>query len=152
MKHALPVVLPLTMVYHFNTRAYATTCIVIPWWHYMNVYLVTLWRQRNDRFSFLQSDFMKHALPVVLPWTMVYHFNTRAYATACLVTLWRHCKESGLTSVLEENALLNSVVQFHERNATKWVLHRSMLGMKSQFHNVFSNLIFKYGGRGFQPI
>ncbi len=67
----------------------------------------------------LQSDFLKHALHAVLPWTMVYHFNTRAYATGCLVTLWRHCKDSGLTDVLGEHAVLESVLEFHQRNAKK---------------------------------
>ena len=68
-----------------------------------------------------QAHFMQSALPSVLPWCMVYHLNTRTFATACLVTLWRQCEQSNLNDVIKQHAIVNSVVEFHVPNSSKYV-------------------------------
>ena len=62
---------------------------------------------------------MQSALPSVLPWCLVYHFNTRTFATACLVTLWNQCQHSNLSDVIKQHAIVNSVVEFHIQNSNK---------------------------------
>ncbi len=70
---------------------------------------------------------MRHALPSVLPWCMVYHFNTRVFATAALITCWRQCQldaeDDALRDVIRENAIVNSVVEFHLQNSNTCVFN-----------------------------
>ena len=81
---------------------------------------------------------MQAALPCVLPWTMVNHFNTRTFATACLVTLWRECERSALRDVIKQHAIVNSVVEFHIQNSSKLVcmlLHSCVICLAVQNEN-----------------
>ena len=92
-----------------------------------------------------QTHFMQSALPSVLPWCMVYHFNTRTFATACLVTLWRQCEHSNLSDVIKQHPIVNSVVEFHVHNSSKYVnLYRPQTN--SREGNVFTVFCLSMGG------
>ncbi|XP_046337095.2 probable methyltransferase TARBP1 isoform X3 [Haliotis rufescens] len=64
----------------------------------------------------LQNDFYGQALPLLLPWCMAHHFNTRVHAQASLTTLWNQCHKLNLNNLISHHSIINSIVTFQENN------------------------------------
>jgi tRNA G18 (ribose-2'-O)-methylase SpoU len=56
--------------------------------------------------------FFKTALPSVLSWVQTHHFTVRVHAQAALHKIWLHCKEQGLTELLDQHCIVEQCVHF----------------------------------------
>jgi hypothetical protein len=65
--------------------------------------------------------FFKTALPSVLSWVQTHHFTVRVHAQAALHKIWLHCKEQGLTELLDQHCIVEQCVHFS--GLSKFVLH-----------------------------
>ena len=63
-----------------------------------------------------QEAAVLRAMPAILPWCTMHHFNCRTFAQACLLVLWRTSQERGLQRVLTAHAIVEGIVEFQMNN------------------------------------
>ena len=62
----------------------------------------------------MQEDFYLQALPLVVPWTMAHHFNTRLHGQASMYQLWMQCEERQLQA--SKFRIVESCMNFLKEN------------------------------------
>ena len=68
-----------------------------------------------EYYCLLQA-FILVAISHVLPWAMTQQFSVRTFAQASLVSLWSVSEMQQLQPVLTQHSLLQSFIEFYQRN------------------------------------
>ena len=83
-----------------------------------NERIVVSWPHMTSTLSFIerQEASVLQALSAILPWCMVSHFNTRVFAQASLVQIWRCVREHHLGSATSTGSMIETVERFISGN------------------------------------
>ncbi|KAK7505417.1 hypothetical protein BaRGS_00003162 [Batillaria attramentaria] len=82
-----------------------------------------------------QEEYYGEALPLVLPWSMAHHFNTRLHGQACLMKLWEQCQQLNLKTVLKKHSIVDKCLQFTKENSNSCTVVLKLLD--NYFYNCF---------------